>query len=52
MKNFLNVLFAIVGTLFAVLALVELLPNGLWLYLGMLVLGVQLMTMAIRSSIE
>ena len=50
MDKILGVSFAIMGTVLTTVALAKLVPEGMWLYLVALVVGTQLIAMAIRSA--
>jgi hypothetical protein len=52
MDKIFEVCFAIMGTTLVGLALNTLVPEGLWLYLFMLVVGTQMVAMAIRSALK
>jgi hypothetical protein len=52
MEKVLSVIAAIIGTTLVIVALGHLVPGGMWLYLGSLVLGSQLVVMAIRNAIN
>lgn len=51
-EKLLELACAILGTVMIVISLDYLVPNGMWLYLGMLVGGFQLVTMALRSAFK
>jgi len=50
--NVFAVLAAMIGTIMTVVALEKLIPEGLWLFLIMLVAGPQLMLMGIRTVLK
>lgn len=50
MNRIMELLSAIIGTILTTVALIELVPAGMWLYLAALVLGTQMIAMAVRSS--
>jgi|TARA_R110000782_G_scaffold255945_1_gene344841 hypothetical protein len=52
MDKALELLSAITGTVFILVALYYLAPQGMYLYLGMLIVGVQLVGMAFRSAFK
>lgn len=52
MDKMFEVIAAITGTTMTTVALYHLIPEGLWLYLLMLVMGTQFMLMAVRSALR
>lgn len=52
MDKIMEVTAAIMGTTLVALALNALVPEGMWLYLVMLVVGTQFIGMAIRSALK
>jgi hypothetical protein len=52
MDKIMEVTTAIIGTILVALALDTLIPEGMWLYLVMLVVGTQFVLMAIRSALK
>jgi hypothetical protein len=50
MDKFMELAFAIMGTILTTVALYHLIPEGMWLYLVALVVGTQMVAMAIRSA--
>jgi hypothetical protein len=52
MDKIMEVTAAIMGTTLVALALNTLVPEGMWLYLVMLVVGTQFIGMAIRSALK
>lgn len=52
MEKTFEVIAAIMGTTLIAIALNTLVPEGMWLYLVMLVVGTQFVMMAIRSALK
>ena len=52
MEKLFGVLAAVLGTALFGVSLAALVPNGNWLYLGTLVLGFQLVMMAVRGALK
>ena len=50
MDKIMELAFAIMGTALTTVALAKLVPEGMWLYLVALVVGTQMIAMAIRSA--
>lgn len=50
MDKIMEIAFAIMGTVLTTVALIQLVPEGMWLSLAALVVGPQMIAMAIRSA--
>jgi hypothetical protein len=50
MEKIMEITFAIIGTILTTVALIQLVPEGMWLSLAALVIGPQMIAMAIRSA--
>jgi hypothetical protein len=52
MKHSLNSTMAIIGTISIVIALIALIPEGMWLYLTLLVSGTHAVSMAVSNALD
>ena len=50
MEKIMEITFAIIGTILTTVALIQLVPEGMWLSLAALVIGSQMIAMAFRGA--